>query len=457
MHNACALPREKDVSTRGLIDSLINFVWGGVSAITDAALSIFSNVMQNLGTLVNTTVTGINTLANDTLQAVSQTTKAALDAFNKLVAIPAGIGSQIQDALKNRDASSGLSAITNQINSLLSALGSAVNMTALVDPAAGAAIQKDLANLGALANAILANVSAAAKAATSGLNMFFPQPLIKVLGDPTLRGIQEAIKFGVGVMNNATSAFVAAVQNNPFTTFVNDVLIAPTKDALTSALAGIQKIIGQAIDTATKTANGTISTALDGLSKLVPAVVSNITQIISNANSTIATAVSQAKTLSAGARAAVQKQIQAAVGNLSQLVGGLQSNLTQAIQGAVGQILSNVQGSVTNVTGLAQDLAKQVVTALITSKLQAKATAIATLAQLLPIAQNGLTNLINCTAQAAAAVQNNTNAIVAAVNGTAALLAQNMQTCLSQTTEVAVLSCVNVSVWMFIRLKFRTN
>lgn len=446
LHSSCAIPLESEVSTRGIIDSFIDFIWGESSPISSAALKIFSTFILNIGTLVNTTVTGINTLTNDKTQTASQTTQTTIAAFKQALAIPVGIGSKIQGALQNYDANSGLFEISKQFNSLVNNLGSAINMTTPVNPVATAAIQNDLSNLTALANAIVSNVTAAAKAAKSGLNFIFPKPLVKVLGDPTLSAMQQAIQVGVVLMNNATSAFVAAVQSNPFITFVNDVLIVTTKDALTAASAGIQNIVSQAINTATTTVQGTISTSLNGLNILVPSLASNVSKILSNFDWTISTAVGQVRYLSTGARVTVQTQVKASIGNLTQLVGYFQANLTQAIQDATSQILSNVQTSATNVTTLAQNVVQKVVTALTTSKLQAKATAIDTLTKLLPIAQNGLSNLMMCIKQAAAVLHDNTNAIVNAFNGTTALLVNNINACLNQTTETAALSCVNVSI-----------
>lgn len=451
-HNSCAIPVESEVQTRGLIDSLINSIWGAISALTNGALNTFTGFLQTINTIFNTTANGLQTLANDTTQTLSQTTQSAISIFNKLIAIPAGLGSQIQSALTNSNPNAGLSAITNQLNSLVNTLGSGINTTAIVDPATAAALQGPFSNLVNLKKAIVNNVTAAAQAATSGFNMFFPLPLSKVLGDPTLGAIQQAIQLGVSMINNSTTAFMAAVKNNPFSTFINDVIVAPTNNALTAAFAGIQNIVAQVIGTATNATQGIISTALSGLNNSVPTVVSNIGQILSNVNSTVTTALDQAKTLSAGAQVAAQQQIQAAVGNLTQIVGALQTNLTQAIQTVIGQISSQVQTSVTNVTSLTQDIAKQVVTALISSKLQAKATALTTLAKLLPIVQNGLSGFVNCTTQAVAALQNNTNTVVAALNGTAALLAQNIQMCLNQTTGAAVISCFNVSISYYIVL-----
>lgn len=444
LQSACAVPVETDVSTRGLLDGIINFVFKEASAITDFGLSIFSNVMQNMQTFVNTTVTGVATLANDSLQALSNTTKQAIDVFKNAAAIPGSIGPKIHDALNNKSPGSGAQAINDNLNNLVAKAGASVDMTAAVGGKVGA-IKQDLGNLANAVKGVSDNLAAATKAATSGLNAIFPKSLMKVLGDPTLTAIQEAIKAGAGVINNSTTAFVAAVQNNPFRTFVNDILTATTKDGAASALAATQNVVSQLMSDAKNAVTDVAAKKIDNLNSFVPGAIADVEKLLATVNSTVATSLAAAKALSADQRAAIQTQLQSAIGDLAGVVQALKSNLAQAIPAIGDKITSDVQGTIKGVTGLATDVTKGVFTTIITAKLQARDAAISALMKLVGIAQDGLGGVKKCVVDAIGSIKNSVKAMVGSLQGSAALVAQNVGTCINMTSAVDMAVCFNVS------------
>lgn len=445
LHSSCAIPIETEVDTRFLdFNSVINFVWGEISAITDGALSIFSNVMQNIQTLLSSTLNGINTLTNDTIQNGTQTAKIAIDAFTKAAGLAGSIGPKIFDALNNANPNTGAAALSDLFNNFMNAIGTAINATAAVDPAAAAAAQKVLAALMSSKAAILGNLTAAAKAGTSGMFQFFPKPLAKVLGDPTLKSITDAVKSSGSLLNDATTAMVAALTKNPFTSFVNDVLIAPTKNALNAALGGVKAAVTKLIGTAASAVNDKISTILNTVNQLVPEAIGSIDYFMSLINSTLANAVKQANSLPAANRTAVQQQIQALADGLTQLTNGLKANLTQILQGTTGQIKSDIKDSVANITGLAQTIAQQVVNALTTSKDQAKDIGVSTLSNLIKLAQGGLSALTDMTSTAVGNLQKNVGALLTTLHGSSAVLEQNILTCFNTTSGTTNNGCLNV-------------
>lgn len=444
LHSACAVPVETDVSNRGLLDGIINTIWGGASAITDFGLNIFSNVMQNVQTLVNTTVSGAASLANNSLQALSNTTQKAIDVFKNAASIPASIGTKIKDGLNNRSPGSGAATINDNLNNLVANAGASVDMAATVGVNVGS-IKQDLSTLTTAVKGVSDTLAAAAKAATSGFNAFFSTNLMNVLGDPALKAIQEAVKMGVGIINNATTAFVAAVENNPFRTFVNDVLVANTKDMAASALAALQKAVSQLISDATKALNDTATAKVAFINQFVPGAIADIEKLVSQANSTIATSLAAAKTLSAETQAAIQADVQAAVTNVTGLVKGLKEKLVYGVQAITGTILSETQETITNVTGLAKNVTQQVVTNLIAAKLQARDAAISTLTKLVTVATDALKGVKKCVENEAANVQTNVKNMLSGFQSAAALINTNVQTCLSLTSKSEIAACFQVS------------
>lgn len=442
-----AVPIQPEV--RGLIDGFFNSILNIFNTITNGTLSIFNTFVQNISTLLSDALAGINALANSTIQAMSNTTMSAIAIFKQILALPANIGKNMQNAL-NINPNTAINIIIGDFQQLIDATNTTFQMASEVEEEIASQLADNITALIKLKEAIIANVTAAVKYGTSGFfNMLFPKPLIQTLGDVTLQAIQAAIKNAASLINSLSAIFANAITSNPFISFIRDAMVAPTQQALNGALNQIIQLIDSTAGSIVQQFFVTVNAAINFTQNIVPSIQNSTTIMIGNLQVKITGLLKNATQLSDSFKANITNQIQSFIANLTTLGNDIAMNFTMAFKNLTEELQKDINEAVHNIHELGFNLTQKVLGVLntTTNRTCTKAKcAINALKGIKPSVQQGITGLINCVLAAVNTIANSTESIVVGVNSTLSCLAANFTSCINLSTESAVKACLAVSI-----------
>lgn len=233
---------------------------------------------------------------------------------------------------------------------------------------------------------------------------------------------------------------------NLFKPLIDAVALAPAgSDLQATAVKAVKDFVDTSVSTAIQTTKSAISDALNAVTNIVPSFMTSLNALTTNLEAQVNAAISAANSLNLLTSPEAQAQIQEAYGAVNDFVSQVEQHLTMAIENAASTIVSRSQGSISDIPMLATDLTSQVLTALVSLKI-VSGKAIRILNDLLPAVNTGLSGVLNCSTKAIADSQSASAVILSTFETTATSFTQDIATCLSETSDDAILACVTVSV-----------